>query len=291
MSPSDSPTPTFGSTGITQVTDVELQQFADLIYRRTGIRIPPQKKLLLSNRVRRRLKSTGIAAFGDYYRHLKRLHAEDVEWDALLQEVTTHETYLFRDERQWDWLRQVFLPERMALARKGKIPRALRIWSAACSTGDEPMTVACCIAATLPDPLLWQIQILGTDIGIGALAEAKRATFGQRAMQHVPEECRRRFFVQAKDSPTWRALPALTEMITFRQHNLMEPLGERPFDLVLLKNVLIYFDAASKTTVLHHLRRALVPGGLLLAGAAEGVSGMLSDFERLEAWLFRKPTL
>ena len=289
MLTSDNSTPTFGSIRITQVTDVELQQFAELIYRRTGIRIPPQKKLLLSNRLRRRLKSTGIADFGDYYRHLKRLHAEDAEWDALLQEVTTHETYLFRDERQWDWFRNVYLPERMAAARKGKMPRALRIWSAACSTGDEAMTVACCIAGCLADPLLWRIQIVGTDIGVGALAEAKRGTFGQRAMQHVPEEYCHRFFVKAKDAPSWRALPVLTDMINFRQHNLMEPLGERPFDLVLLKNVLIYFDTASKTTVLGHVRRALVPGGLLLAGAAEGVSSMVTDFERLEAWLFRKP--
>jgi chemotaxis protein methyltransferase CheR len=252
---SDNSSPTFGPIRITQVTDVELQQFAELIYRRTGIRIPPQKKLLLSNRLRRRLKSTGIADFGDYYRHLKRLHAEDGEWDALLQEVTTHETYLFRDERQWDWFRGVYLPERMNAARQHKIPRALRIWSAACSTGDEPMTIACCIAGCLSDPLLWRIQIVATDIGVGALADAKQATFGQRAM-----------------------------------HNLMEPLGERPFDLVLLKNVLIYFDAVSKTTVLNHVRRALVPGGLLLAGAAEGISNMVPDLERLEPWLFRKPT-
>jgi chemotaxis protein methyltransferase CheR len=287
---SDNSSPTFGSIRITQVTDVELQQFAELIYRRTGIRIPPQKKLLLSNRLRRRLKSTGIADFGDYYRHLKRLHAEDGEWDALLQEVTTHETYLFRDERQWDWFRSVYLPERMNAARQHKIPRALRIWSAACSTGDEPMTVACCIAGCLSDPMLWRIQIVGTDIGVGALADAKRATFGQRAMQHVPEEYRHRFFVKAKDAPSWRAMPVLTDMINFRQHNLMEPLGERPFDLVLLKNVLIYFDAASKTTVLNHVRRALVPGGLLLAGAAEGISNMVPDLERLEPWLFRKPT-
>ena len=84
----------------------------------------------------------------------------------------------------------------------GQSPPRLRIWSAACSTGDEPTTVACCIAACLPDPLLWRIQILGTDIGVGALQEAKRATFGQRAMQHVPEEYCRRFFLKAKDSPS-----------------------------------------------------------------------------------------
>ena len=286
----EAPAATFGPIRITQVTDAQLHQFAELIYRRTGIRIPPQKKLLLSNRLRRRLKDTGIDNFGDYYRHLRRLPDNDAEWDAMLQEVTTHETYLFRDDLQWDWFRQVFLAERAAAARRGKMLRSLRIWSAACSTGDESMTAACCIAACLPDLPRWQIHILGTDIGVGALEQAKAATFGQRAMRLVPEEYRRRFFAKAKDGQTWRALPVLTDMLTFRQHNLMEPLRERPFDLLLLKNVLIYFDAISKTTVLHNVRAALPPGGLLMAGATEGVSDMLRDFQRLEPWLFRKPT-
>ena len=280
---------TLGPFRISQVTDTELHQFADLIYRRTGVRISPHKKLLLSNRLRRRLKQTGIDTFGAYYGHLRRLRDTDLEWDALLQEVTTHETYLFRDDLHWDWFRGVFLAERAAAARQGKAPRSLRIWSAACSTGDEPTTAACCIAACLPDFTRWQIQILGTDIGIGALAQAKAAVFGRRAMQLVPDDYRRRYFVKSRDADVWTALPSLTDMLAFRQHNLMEPLCERPFDLVLLKNVLIYFDPLSKTTVLHNVRAALRPGGMLVAGAAEGVADMLRDFQRMEPWLFRKP--
>jgi chemotaxis protein methyltransferase CheR len=282
-------TPTFGSLCVTQVTDGELRQFAELIYRRTGICISPEKKLLLSNRLRRRLRRTGIAEFGDYYRHLRRLRNNDPEWDALLQEITTHETYLFRDEAQWKWFREVFLSQCAAAARKGQTPHALRIWSAACSTGDEPVTAACCIAGRLPDTTHWQIDVLGTDLAVGALEQARAAAFGERAMRLVPAEYRRRFFVELPDGRTWQARPVLTEMIAFRQHNLIEPLCERPFDLVLLKNVLIYFDAASKTTVLQHVRAALRPGGLLVVGATENVAGMLRDFERLEPWLFRKP--
>jgi chemotaxis protein methyltransferase CheR len=285
------PTPTFGSVRITQVTDGELHLFAELIYRRTGIRISPEKKLLLSNRLRRRLRRTGIGEFGDYYRHLRRLRDNDPEWDALLQEIATHETYLFRDEPQWKWFREVFLAQCAAAARRDKAPRALRIWSAACSTGDEPVTAACCIAGCLPDLPHWQIRILGTDLGLGALEQARAAAFGKRAMQLVPEEYRRRFFVKLEDGQTWRAQSLVTGMIAFRQHNLMEPLCERPFDLVLLKNVLIYFDAASKATVLQNVRAALRPGGLLVVGVTENVAGLLRDFERLEPWLFRKPHL
>lgn len=98
----------------------------------------PQKKTLLSNRLRRRLKQTGIEDFGEYYRHLKGLRPNDPEWDLLLQEITTHETYLFRDEAQWDWFRNTFLPQCASEVRSGTAQRSLRVWSAACSTGDEP---------------------------------------------------------------------------------------------------------------------------------------------------------
>ena len=95
---------------VEQVSDAQLARYADLIYARTGIRVSPQKKLLLSNRLRRRLRSTGIKTFEEYYQHLKQLPPHDPEWDAFIQEITTHETYLFRDEAQWDWFRNEYLP-------------------------------------------------------------------------------------------------------------------------------------------------------------------------------------
>jgi len=271
-----------------QVTDRELDSYAALIYERTGIRVSPQKKTLLSNRLRRRLRQTGIDNFRDYLSYLRKLPPHHAEWDAFLQEITTHETYLFRDEAQWDWFRNRYLPERAAEARETNDPRSLRIWSAACSTGDEPMTIAVCIAACLPDYAQWNVRILGTDIGIGALEQAKAAVFGERAMRLVPEDYRRRYFTKAKDANIWQAKPVLTRMIALRQHNLLKPLAERPFDLAFLKNVLIYFDGASKRTVVDNVKAAIRPGGLLVAGAAEGIADMLRDFTRLQPWLFCK---
>ncbi|MEN6406249.1 MAG: protein-glutamate O-methyltransferase CheR [Thermoguttaceae bacterium] len=283
---------TLSNTGfprLTQLTESELLQFAELIYGRAGVRISPQKRLLLSNRLRRRLKQTGIAGFGDYYRHLRKLRRDDAEWDAMLQEVTTHETYLFRDDIHWNWFRNTYLPEREAAARQGRATRELRIWSAACSTGDEAVTAACCIAAGLADRSQWRIRILGTDIGVGAVAQAKTATFGVRAMQQTPDEMRRRFFTKSLNGDTWRALPILTEMLAFRRHNLMDSPVERSFDLVFLKNVLIYFDPVSKAQALQNVCDALSPGGLLVAGAAEGVADLLRGYQRVEPWLFQKP--
>ncbi len=272
-----------------QVTDAQLTNYAKLIYGKTGIRVAPQKKALLSNRLRHRLKQTGIADFAKYYEHLQRLPADAPEWDAFLQEITTHETYLFRDERQWTWFREKFLPQLVALARTNKRPAKIRIWSAACSTGDEATTAACCIAGSLPNREQWTVQILGTDIGIGAIQTARQAQFGERAMKLVPETYRKRFFIKLPNASVWQARPLLSGMTTFRQHNLMEPLREQPFDLVFLKNVLIYFDRKSKERVVENVCRAISPGGLLVVGPADGIAEFMTGYIRLQPWLYQRP--
>lgn len=279
--------PVIPAGSMDQVTDSQLARYAELIYKRTGIRVSPQKKTLLSNRLRRRLRETGIADFEEYYKHLKRLAPKDAEWDAFLQEITTHETYLFRDEAQWDWIRRRYLPELASARNSGQ--RSLRVWSAACSTGDEAFTMACCVAAALTNLQNWKVQILGTDIGIGAVEQARQAVFGERAMRLVPDEYRRRFFEKAKEGSLWKAKPALAGMVSFRQHNLMDRLAERPFDLVFLKNVLIYFDGASKKEVVSNVLSMIKPGGMLIAGAAEGVADLLRGLTRLQPWLYRQP--
>ena len=283
------PQPVLPSAPLKQVSDAELARYAKLVYQRTGIRIPPQKKMLLSNRLRRRLRETGIEGFAAYYDHLKRLRADDPEWDAFLQEITTHETYLFRDEGQWELFGKSYLPQLAAEARSGRRQRRLRIWSAACSTGDEAFTAACCIAASLPNHKEWQVRILGTDIGVGAVEDAQNAMFRERAMRLVPDSYKRRFFDKARLVEVWRAKPVLTGIVTFRQHNLMEPLKEPLFDLVFLKNVLIYFDRDSKRRVLDHVRAAIRPGGLLLTGPADGVGELVRDYVRRQPWLFQRP--
>ena len=286
------PTPTLIKTpetasSVSQVTDAELARYAELIYQRTGIRVSERKKTLLSNRLRRRLRETGMKDFGAYLKHLEQLRPSHAEWDAFFQEITTHETYLFRDEVQWDWFRS-FIKQRWEESQSNKELRKLRIWSAACSTGDEACTAACCIASGLPCHGQWNVRILGTDIGIGAVEQASQFTYGRRAMQKVPP-ADLRFFQEDKEESQWRARPILTQMMSFRQHNLMGRLVEPPFDVVFLKNVLIYFDAASKKTVVGNVRAAVAPGGMLVAGAAEGVGDLLNGFKRLRPWLFQRP--
>lgn len=270
------------------VTDDQLDRYAELIYSRTGIRISSQKKTLLSNRLRRRLRATGIGCFDHYFAHLQKLRADHAEWDAFLQEITTHETYLFRDANQWEWFSQTFLPDIQAAARNGERSKTLRIWSAASSTGDEACTIACCVADKLLNHREWRVEIVGTDIGVGALEQARKQVFGVRAMRLVPPTYRTRFFSRV-DQDHWTTQPLLKQWLSFRQHNLLEPLQGLPFDLIFVKNVLIYFDQASKRQVLKTVNQALRPDGLLVTGPAEGVVDLVRDYESLQPWLHRKP--
>jgi len=270
-----------------QVTGAQLTRYARLIYEKTGIRVSPQKRTLLSNRLRRRLRETGIEDFDGYYRYLKHLRDNHPEWNEFFQEITTHETYLFRDENQWEWFAHEYLYQHVANVRTSRGSRSLRIWSAACSTGDEVYTIACCIAASLPNPPAWKIDILGTDIAIHELERAEHPEYNQRAMRLVPEEYLE-YFHKDSEMESWVPKSVLRHMARFRPHNLMTRLKERPFDVVFLKNVLIYFDRASKKRALENVCPLVRPGGLLLVGAAEGVSSLIHGFRRLEPWLFQR---
>lgn len=267
-----------------EVTDSLLSRYGKLIYKMTGIHISPNKKQLLSNRLRRRLRATGIDTFEEYLDHLQKLPSADPEWDAFLQEITTHETYLFRDQSHWKWFQDTYLDEIGRQARAGERKKTLRIWSAACSTGDEACTIASCIADRLSDVSQWKVDILGTDIGIEAVKSAEAQTFNKRAMQHVPDNYRSRYFAKAANSDVWTARPNLTRWMRFRQHNLLNPVKDGPFDIVFVKNVLIYFDGESKKKAMAHIRNALKPGGTLITGPSEGVGDLIKDLKREAGW-------
>lgn len=269
------------------VTPKQLDRFAKLIYQRIGVSISPQKITLLSNRLRRRLRQNGLTCYDKYYEFLSKAPPSDPEWEGFLQEVTTHETYLFRDQHHWDWLRDTFVPGLIASVREGAHPPRVRVWSAACSTGDEAVTVACCLADRLTPLSAWNVDILGTDVGAGAVKQARQLNFGERAMRLVPEGYQRRFFTPAPSGPGFVAKPVLQGLLRFEVHNLLEPLREAPFDLIILKNVLIYFDAESKKKVLGNVRRMLHPAGTIITGPADGASEFLKDFRSSQGWLHR----
>ncbi len=283
MTPSDR-----GATAVhlIELTEDEFARFRELVYRASGIRVAESKRVLMSNRIRRRLRETGIEGYSRYYDFL-RSPAGKPEMQPFLDVVTTNETYFFRDEAHYRWLADEFIPEAVREARAGRRPRSLRLWSAACSTGEEPYSMALKLAARRVDLAGWRLEILGTDLSATALAAAEAAVYDERAMHLVGPGDRRAFFDEGPPG-RWTVRPEVRAPARFRLHNLMERMTGEPFDCVFLKNVLIYFDAASKRKVVETVTAAMARGGLLVLGPTEGVHGMLDGLEKVKTWLYRK---
>ena len=167
-----------------ELTDGEYQKYCELIYRITGIRITENKRVMVSNRVRRRLRATGIAGFAHYYAFLISPAGAD-EMPLFLDAITTNETYFFRDTQNYDWLGNLFLPEIIQQAALRKRSKTLRIWSAACSTGEEPYSVALKVLAKKQVMAGWRITILGTDLSGAVLNAARAGIYDARAVHLI----------------------------------------------------------------------------------------------------------
>ncbi len=272
---------------IKELTSTEFRNFQEFIYEMSGIRIPDAKRTLLSNRVRRRLKAGGFDDFQSYFQHLKSVPGQG-ELTGFLDAVTTNETYFFRTEKHFEWFGHDFISELALQARGEQRPRRLRVWSAACSTGEEPYSIAICLAENQLRLSGWQLEVMATDLSEDALQSAREGTYKERALQQLDAKRRRRHFTQQRDDPLWRIKPNLRELVTFRRHNLMEPLPGTPFDCIFVRNVLIYFDRQSKQKVVENLISVLADGGYLVVGPSEGIYDMLQGLTKHSTFLYQK---
>jgi chemotaxis protein methyltransferase CheR len=270
-----------------ELTDGEYQKYCELIYRVAGIRIAENKRVMVSNRVRRRLKATGISSFAEYLTFLISPAGSD-EMPQFLDAITTNETYFFRDTQNYDWLGDTFLPEVIQQALTRKRRKTLRIWSAACSTGEEPYSIALKVLSKKPVLPGWQTTIVGTDLSGAVLNAARAGNYDARAVRLIEPAERMAFFDADLTAERWTVKPEVKAMVTWKQHNLLFPLKEEPFDCIFLKNVLIYFDTESKQSVVKNVINALAKGGYLVVGPTEGIYTMLGSLTKLKPWLYQR---
>lgn len=273
---------------LTKLTPEQFSRFRDFIYAETGIRMQDGKITLLSNRIRRRLKKLGIESFDDYYTLLTTKKLPD-ELEHFIDAVTTNETHFFRHGTHFAWFEGPFLDDLIARARTGRHDRSLRIWSAACSTGEELYTLAICLAEAAGKLGGWKLSLLGTDISETALAAAREARYPRRSLEQVSPERLRRHFRADTSGDHWVLRPPIREMCEFRRHNLLEPLPGPRHDVVVVRNVMIYFDRNSKQAAVQNLLSALAPGGFLVVGPADGIFDMLDGLEKQSTFVYRKP--
>ena len=248
------------------------KKFSDFIYQISGIRFQDSKAYFLSSKLEKRCIDLNLPEFEDYYNYLQRPGAKQTEYHQLLDEITINETFFFRNQPQLEVFEKHFLIP-MIQKRRGEGKNKMRIWSCAASTGDEAYTTALQILS-LPEARGMQFEIIGTDICRDAIEKGKKAEYKKYGVRNIPQDLMARYFTVSEDGHTFTLKDDVKTMVRFQECNLMDSerirmLGQ--FDLALCRNVLIYFDDASKEKALFNIYNALKDDGFLIAGHSENL--------------------
>ena len=251
----------------------------DYVLHQTGLSYYADKDEDFALRLSRRIIARSAADCGTYLGHLTERPAGQQEMDQLVGELTIGETYFFRHREHFELLRTTIIPE---LLERNKAKRTLRIWSAGCATGAEPYSVALLLALEFRSQLMgWDVSLVATDLNLDFLERARNARFAEWALRETPESIRLRCFIRHGNS--WQLRREFTQGVSFRYHNLAGniELSEGPgwFDLILCRNVIIYFSREQAVATLGLLQRHLAPRGWLLVGYAEPNMEMFKTFE------------
>lgn len=260
------------------VTDQEFALFQTLIYREAGISLGPSKKPLLVGRLAKRVKELGLQSLGAYYRRV--LEGGEEELTRLLDCIATNETHFFREPRHFEFLESHVIPEWKTRAESGLRERTIRVWSAGCSTGEEPYSLAMVLLTHCPPEAGWTIDILATDLSTRVLDLARAAVWPLQKAREIPQKYLKPFMLRGTNQQDgkMKAGPETRSVIRFARVNLHQETSWPPgrFDLIFCRNVLIYFSQDSKARVIDRLLSALDPHGYLCLGHAESLNGLTS---------------
>jgi len=269
-----------------EFTDKDFERLRELVYRHTGIRMADNRRDLIYGRLSKRLRILGITRFSDYCRLIEDGYEEELE--SFRNAVTTNLTAFFREAHHFDYLAQTLLPE--LLARKNT-ERKLRIWSAGCSSGEEPYTLAMVLRETIPDPHNWDIRILATDLDSNVLKRAEAGVYELQNVQRVLGTRLKRWCLRGKGALEGKVKikPVLREMIRFRKLNLMEawPIKGR-MDFIFCRNVLIYFDKPTQKKLFERFAGVLEDDGHLFIGHSESPLDLTDRFELIGKSIYRR---
>lgn len=248
---------------------------AQLLKQRSGLTIGPDKAYLLESRLNPVARKHGFNGLTDLIQGL-RLRGDQTLTRDVVEAMTTNESFFFRDTKPFEQFRRLVLPH---MLEKRASRRSFRIWSAACSSGQEAYSLSMILKEFDSKLAGWRVEMIGTDISTEILDKAKEGVYSQFEVQRgLPVQLLVKHFTQEGDR--WRISPEIKRMVTYRIFNLLEdpaPLGQ--FDVVFLRNVLIYFDQPTKAKVLERVAKQMAPDGFLYLGGAETVLGITDRFQ------------
>lgn len=281
---------TTATTAKVSMSDAQFKKLRTIIYDRSGIHFPDNKKYILESRLGLRLAELEIEDFDHYISFISVGPYRDDEFQEMFNRITINETSFFRNEPQLDHFEKSVLAQ---LLEARKATKRIRVWSAACSSGEEPYTLAIMLHRTLGVRLAdWRVEILGTDISQKMLDVAVEGLFSDYAMRSTPEFVRRRYFKQ--EGKHWRIDPTVRSMVSFEHMNLRDRLAARrhgTWDVIFCRNVMIYFDTPMKKQVVQMFHEQLAKDGTLFIGHSESLRDLDVAFQAIDvpqAFAYRK---
>jgi len=262
--------------------DNEYELYRDLIYAESGITFTTTNRSILESRLKERLREKNITSVTSYFDTIK---VDKEELKGFLDSITTNLTRFFRNQAQFDALEKHVIPELINNIKK--VPGTIRIWSAGCSTGEEPYTIAMLLTEVLPKS--WSFDILASDISLKCLMTAKEGFYSESRIVGIPDNYLAKYFTKVEGG--YKIIPTIHSKIKFDYHNLKNDSGQRNFDVVFCRNVIIYFDEVAQTAVMGRFWDAMASKSFLFIGHSESLFGMDTKFEFLKtewATLYRK---
>jgi chemotaxis protein methyltransferase CheR len=273
------------------ISEHDFQRLCSLIKEHSGIQIAMGKKILLEGRIGRRMHQLGLCGFHEYCEYLFSTQGMSEELSLMIDSVTTNKTDFFREPWHFDFLQKTALPVLQKLYGAG-ISRKLYVWCAACSTGEEPFTIAMTLADIAESTPRFQYEILATDLSTAALEKALSGIYSHDRIDQVPMSMRKKYLLKSRDQQ--KALvkidPELQKKVIFRKLNLINESYNIPFpmDVIFCRNVIIYFDRQTQERTINRICRHLVPGGYLFMGHAETLTNMRIEVKFVATSTYQK---
>jgi len=270
------------------MTDREFGNFSQFIESTCGIRMPDSKKLMLESRLQKRLKHLCIGSFREYYDYLVSKQGVRDELVRMIDVVTTNKTDFFREAAHFTYLTETVLPR----IPKNEQQSGIRVWSAGCSSGEEPYTLAMTLSEHGRHNLGFRYSILATDICTEVLRSAHRGIYEEEKTAPIPTALKKRYLLRSKDRSRGivRVCPELRSAVTFRRLNFMDETFDidSQFRIIFCRNVIIYFDRETQEVLLNKFCRHLLPGGYLFLGHSETLNGLDVPLVQVNSTVYQK---
>ncbi len=267
-------------------SDREFQLISDRIKKLCGIHLPESKRMLVYSRLSRRLRALGLSTFGDYVALLDGQEA-DKELPFAINALTTNLTRFYREPHHFDHLRSMVIPNLFTSANRTK---RIRFWSAGCSSGEEPYSIAMTVLDAVPSLSSFDFRVLATDIDTDMITRSQKAVYDARELDSIPEPMRSRDTITMPDDRNRFSLsPEVKELVSFKQLNLIEgwPMAG-PFDVIFCRNVMIYFEPDVQKMIVDRMANLLAPGGFLYIGHSENMTRITDSVELVGATVYAR---